>query len=191
MTSEFTEHQVKEFNRLIEQGLDKVAALHVLEGKLEEGFEVRRAEHKRNAERWAKSLPNRDDQFAPVWDCDPRYFYLSMDRILPGDFCAGEYSIVDADVEDVVAHLVYRSARTQGPWSGGDPNKTDRIAYHWAHGLGISPPLVSTSEDKVVIVGGMHRLHLARHYKANRIPLLVKTSEVPKLQAIVKTAIKR
>lgn len=191
MSDEFTEHQVKEFNRLLQRGLDKVAAMHILQGKLKEDFEVDRMAIGKEAELWAKLPESREAQFAPRWDCDPEHFYLSMDSVLPGDFDPSAYSIIDADVNDVVSHLQFGSNREEGPWSPKYRGKSAEIAYRWAHDKAVTPPLVSFFHATVTIVGGMHRLHLAKHYGATRMPLLAMTSEVPTLQTILQTASKR
>ena len=179
---------VVEFNRLVTRGLTPNVALQVMAGELDEEFEVASWKTRDEARTWAANPENREIKLVPLWDCDPSMFYLSMDGRLPTSFEASELTLVEADVADVTSHLQFLSSRSEGPWEARYESKTGGIAYRWAHGLSVTPTLVSLVGSKVTIQGGMHRFHLARHHEAARIPLLIRTSELEQLLSILKSA---
>lgn len=191
MTDKTTEEFTNELNRLVQQGLSTSVAMDVIQGERKEDFEVAAVECARRAEAWATVHTYHEASFAPKWDYDPEHFYLSMDGApLPKQINPGDFQLFCADVSDVASHLEFRSARSEGPWSEEehDEDKTAELAYRWAHGLPVTPPLISPYGEMITIVGGRHRFHLARCYGAARVQLLVRTSEFQSVRSILKSA---
>lgn len=185
VTAAFT----NELNRLRARGLSMPTAMSVIEGELDEESEVAVAENDRRAEPWAKSQENREASFTPKWDYAPQHYYRSMDgNTLPKQVNPADFQIVCADVSDVTSHLAFHSTRSEGSWSEEWQAKTAGIAYRWANGLPVTPPLIATHQEKITIVGGMHRFHLASHYAASRLPLLVRRSNLASVLSTLKSA---
>ncbi|TIO38498.1 MAG: hypothetical protein E5X98_29910, partial [Mesorhizobium sp.] len=68
-----------EINRLTALGLNVITAMDVAEGKLDEAFEVARAQEKRKVDIWCKGRKNIPVALTAIWDCDPANFYLAFD----------------------------------------------------------------------------------------------------------------
>ncbi len=188
MTDEVTEEFTNEVNRLRARGLPTTVAMEVARGDRKEEFEVALWETRKRAADWAKLPESREAKVTPKWDYDPEHFYLSMDgATLPKQINPADFELVWAEVSDVTSHLASHSTRSEDPWSE-EYEGTAEIAYRWAKGLPVTPPLISPHGEKITIVGGMHRFHLARHFATAQMPLLVRTSELQRLRSILKSA---
>jgi hypothetical protein len=179
---------VENLNRLIQRGLPIAVAMDVDAGRLDEEFEVALWTRRREAAGWAKDAANRSTKFAPAWDFEPSRFYLAFDGEKPDTVDAAALTLLQVKVDELHGALQHGSGRDNDPWSKGHRPKTAVIAYHWAKGLSVTPPLIRPSKGKVVIVGGMHRLHLARHYGAQFMPVLVWRKELEEVWPVLPSA---
>jgi hypothetical protein len=179
---------VENLNRLIGRGLPTTVAMEIDAGRLDEEFEVALWTTRREAERWAKDAANRSDTFTPVWDFDPSRFYLALDGKKPDTVDAAALTLVEVTVGELHSALQHGSGRDKDPWSEGYRSKTAVIAYRWAQGLAVTPPLISPWQGKIVIAGGMHRLHLARHYGAQSMPVLVWRKQLEEVVRVLPSA---
>ncbi|MBZ9894516.1 MULTISPECIES: hypothetical protein [unclassified Mesorhizobium] len=156
----FTAKDAAELNRLIGRGLNNLTAMAVMEGKLDEGFEVTQAEIERKAQKWGKGRKNIPKALVPGWDCDPARIYLAYDGNDPDDRPASNFALIEADMADIHPKLTYQATRDKDPWHVQYKSKSIEIGYRWVHGLRVSPPVIAEHEGEIVIVGGMHRYHL-------------------------------
>ena len=179
---------VENLNRLIARGLPTTVAMEVDAGRLDEEFEVSLWTTRREAERWAKDAANRSAAFTPVWDFDPSQFYLALDGEKPDTVDAAALTVVEVTVDEVHAALQHGSGRDKDPWSKRYREKTAVIAYRWAQGLAVTPPLIRPLKGEIVIAGGMHRLHLARHYGVQSMPVLVRRDELEEVVRVLPSA---
>lgn len=179
---------VEHLNRLIGRGLPTTVAMDVAAGRLDEEFEVTLWATRREAERWAEDAANRSATFTPIWDLEPSHFYLALDGEMPDDIDATRMAVVNVTVGDIYRALQHGSGRDMDPWSKRYRGKTSVIAYRWAKGLAVTPPLIQPWKGKVVIAGGMHRFHLAQHYGAQTIPVLMYREELDDLERLLPSA---
>lgn len=179
---------VDEINRLTALGLNVITAMDVAEGKLDEAFEVARAQEKRKVDIWCKGRKNIPVALTAIWDCDPANFCLAFDGDDPSDHASTDFILIDADVTDVGGRLTYAASRDKGPWHQRYKSKSCGIAYRWLHGRGVTPPLLGEYQGQVHIVGGMHRFHLAKHYGTTRMPFLVRRAELAAVMALIPSA---
>lgn len=179
---------VENLNRLIGRGLPTTVAMDVDAGRLDEEFEVALWTTRREAERWAKDAANRSARFTPVWDFDPSRFYLALDGEAPDTVDAAALTVVEVPVGELHGALQHGSGRDKDPWSKRYRDKTAVIAYRWAEGLAVTPPLIRQWKGEIVVAGGMHRLHLARHYGAQSMPVLVWRDELEAVARVLPSA---
>ena len=179
---------VENLNRLIGRGLPITVAMAVDAGRLDEEFEVALWTTRREAESWSKDAANRSATFTPVWDFDPSRFYLALDGEKPDTVDGAALTVVEVTVGELHGALQHGSGRDKDPWAERHRSKTAVIAYRWAQGLAVTPPLIRPLKGEIVIAGGMHRLHLARHYGAQSMPVLVWREEVDKVVRILTSA---
>lgn len=184
----FAAADVAELNRLIRRGLNNLTAMAVMDGKLDEEFEVAQADIERKAQKWGKGRKNIPEAPVPGWDCDPGRIYLAYDGDDPDDHSASDFALIEADVADVHPKLTYQATRDKDPWHRRYKSKSIEIGYRWVHGLRVSPPVIAEHEGEIVIVGGMHRYHLAHHYGAKRMPFYVPKSELAKVLELLPDA---
>jgi hypothetical protein len=179
---------VENLNRLIGRRLPITVAMEVDAGRLDEEFEVALWTTRREAERWAKDAANRSAMFTPVWDRDPARFYLALDGEKPDTFDAAALTVVEVAVGELHGALQHGSGRDKDPWAERHRSKTSVIAYRWAQGLKVAPPLIRPLKGEIVIAGGMHRFHLARHYGARSMPVLVWRVELDEVRRVLPSA---
>lgn len=179
---------VENLNRLIERGLPPAVAMDVDAGRLNEDFEVALWATRREAEGWAEDTANRTAAFTPLWDCDPARFYLAFDGERPDGVDAAGLTVIEVAVDELHGALQQGSGRDEEPWSERYRTKTAVIAYRWAQGLAVTPPLTRPFNGEIVIAGGMHRFHLARHYGARSMPVLVKREELEEVVRVLPSA---
>jgi hypothetical protein len=179
---------VENLNRLIGRGLPITVAMEVDAGRLDEEFEVALWMTRREAESWAKDAANRSATFTPVWDFDPARFYLALDGEKPDTVNGAALMAVEVTVGELHSALQHGSGRDEDPWSKRHWSKTAVIAYRWARGLAVTPPLIRPWKSEIVIAGGMHRLHIARHYGAQSMPVLVWRKELDEVVSILPAA---
>jgi len=177
-----------EVNRLIGLGLDKVTAMAVAAGKLNETFEVARAQERRDVERWCKDMNNIPTDLEAVWDTEPSRIYLAFDGDNPEDHPTTDFTLIEADVSEVDGMLTYISSRDRGPWDEPFKAKSCGIVYRWVKGLGVTPPVLTQYKQQIHIVGGVHRFHLAKHYGTTRMPFLVRRAELATVMGLLRTA---
>jgi hypothetical protein len=157
-------------------------------GRLDEEFQVALWTTRREAERWATDAANRSATFTPVWDRDPARFYLALDGEKPDTVDAAALTLVEVAVDELHGALQHGSGRDKDPWAERHRLKTGVIAYRWAQGLKVTPPLIRPWKGEIVISGGMHRFHLARHYGAQCMPVLVSWEELEVVTGILPSA---
>ncbi|ADZ68937.1 hypothetical protein [Polymorphum gilvum] len=179
---------VENLNRLIGRGLPTTVAMDVDAGRLDEEFEVALWTTRREAERWAKDAANRSAAFTPVWDFDPARFYLAFDGERPDTVDGAALTVIEVTVGELHGALQHGSGRDKDPWSIRYWEKTAVIAYRWARGLAVTPPLIRPLNGEVVIAGGMHRFHLARHYGAQTMPVLLRREELAEVVRVLPSA---
>lgn len=177
----YTMTNVENLNRLVRRGLPITVAMDVDAGRLNEEFQVALWTTRREAERWAKYPANRSVKFTPVWDLAPSRFYMALDGERQDSIDAAALTVIEVAMDELLATLQHGSGRDDDPWLEQFCSKTAGIAYCWAKGLAVTPPLIRPCSDEIVIVGGMHRLHLARHYDARSIPVLLWKEDLDKL----------
>jgi hypothetical protein len=176
---------IENLNRLIARGLPTTVAMDVIAGRLDEEFEVALWTTHREAEMWAKDAANRSATFTPVWDFAPSRFYLAFDGERPDGVDAANLTVIEVVVEELHCALQHGSGRDEDPWSEQYRSKTGSIAYRWAQRLAVTPPLIRPWKGEIVIVGGMHRFHLARHYGAHSMPVLVQREELEEVERVL------
>lgn len=179
---------VENLNRLLGRGLPITVAMNVDAGRLDEEFEVALWTTRREAESWAKDAANRSATFTPVWDFDPARFYLALDGEKPDTVDAAAMTIVEVTLGELHGALQHGSGRDKDPWAERYRSKTAMLAYRWARGLAVTPPLIRPWKGEIVIAGGMHRLHLALHYGAQSMPMLVWRYEQDEVVRILPSA---
>lgn len=179
---------VENLNRLIGRGLPTTVAMEVDAGRLDEEFEVALWTTRRAAESWAKDAANRSATFTPVWDFDAARFYLALDGEKPDTVDGAALTVVEVTVGELHGALQNGSGRDEDPWAERHWSKTAVIAYRWALGLAVTPPLIRPLKREIVIAGGMHRFHLARHYGARSMPVLVWPEELEEVVRVLPSA---
>ena len=65
----FAAADAAELIRLIGRGLNNLTAKAIMEGKLDEEFELSQAEIDRKAQKWGKGRKNIPQALVPAWDC--------------------------------------------------------------------------------------------------------------------------
>ena len=72
-------------------------------------------------------------------------------------------------------------------WTVGSPDKAARAIVHWSEGGLMTPPLlVPTSDGRLAIAGGNHRLAVARTKAVARLPILSKSVDEAWVREILK-----
>ena len=178
-----------ELNRLLERGLPASVVLGVLNGQLDEEFEVARWQEAKAVDKWCKGRKNIPVTLDAIWDLAPERFYLVLD----GEHCnaldPATIAVIEASTQEVCSKLTWISNRDKDPWHREYKSKSCGIAYRWVHGLAVTPPLLVKFEDQLHIKGGTHRYHLARHYGTDRIPFLVRKSEWMDIEKLLPSAV--
>ncbi len=178
-----------EINRLTRLGLSINTAIAVVKGELEEAFEVARAQETRAVVKWCRGKKNIPDALTAVWDERPGNFYLAFDGVSPYDTTSSDFVLIRADVDEVDRKLAKGASRVKEPWHPTYKWKSCGIAYRWVKGLGVTPPLLGESKGAILIVGGMHRFHLAKHYGTKSMPFLVRGTELQAVKALISSAV--
>ena len=179
---------INEINRLIGRGLLIGTAMKVADGTLDEEFEVACAQESREVDRWCRGRKNIPDSLTALWDLDPSKFYFAFDGDDPGDHAPADFALIEADVAEVDARLFHGVSRDKDPWHRQYKSKSCGIAYRWLHGRGVTPPLLVDHGQEIIIVGGMHRFHLAKHYGMTRMPFLVRKAKLAAVKALLSSA---
>lgn len=179
---------MEEFHRLVARGISAQTALQVLQGKADEEEAVSKAAEAVAVDTWKAAHSDPPDQLEPRWELARERFHFSLDGASAGDKRIADVAVIEADMAEVVTKLTFASTRKDDPWTGTYRIKTVKTAYRWFNGLRVTPPLIGLHEGQLNIVGGLHRFHLAKHYGATRIPLLVDRAALPTVQGILKSA---
>ena len=179
---------MEEFQRLIGRGITAQTALQVLKGEVDEEGAVSKAAEARAVHGWLAKQAEPPEHLEPQWDLAPERFHLSLDGASTGDKRIADIAIIEADMAEVVTKLTFASTRKDDPWTGTYRTKTAKTAYRWFNGLRVTPPLIGLHEGELNIGGGLHRFHLAKHYGATRIPLLVERAALPTVLGMLKSA---
>lgn len=177
-----------EFGRLMDRGLPASTALDVLNGTLNEDFEVAHVETTARAREWCAGLTTLPQGLEPRWDLAPGHFYLALDGEHPGLAGAWAWGLILADTAEVLGALTYASTRDKDPWDEGYRHKSCGTAYRWSVGLPVTPPLLAIDKTCVHIAGGMHRFHLAVACGAGEMPFLVEPAALAAIVALLPSA---
>lgn len=185
-----TPEMFENYNRLLSEGLDQGTALKVLLGELDEKTEVSIADEEKKVRAWSDVAGWSPPQsLLPIWDLLPCNFHFALDHCQPGDLNPEEYDVIHADLQEVLGLLTRHSSRVKDPWHHDHKWKSSKTVYRWKNGLGVTPPLITPTEQlKIALGGGFHRFHLAAHYNVSRIPLLVLKNQVEATKNILSTA---
>ena len=105
--------EMDEINRLLGLGLHIGTAMKVAEGRLDEAFEVARAQESKEVHRWCRGRKSIPERLKAAWDLDPSRFYLAFDGDEPGDHAAGDFMLIEADVAEVGSPLLRGQQQTQ------------------------------------------------------------------------------
>ena len=103
--------------------------------------------------------------FDVAWDLDPSSFYRVNNGADPDSVNMDEFVLIPdvslADIDGALTQYWHRTAAEV--WTVGSPDKAARVILHWSEGDLMTPPLlVPTSDGKLAIAGGNHRLAVAR-----------------------------
>lgn len=177
-----------EFRRLIDRGLPASIVLRILNGEIDEDFEVARVETTDRAREWCAGLTALPQGLQPRWDLVPERFYLALDGESPGHVAARSWVLIHANAAEVLDALTYISTRDQDPWHKEYRDKSCRIAYRWSVNLSVTPPLLTIHNTLVHIVGGMHRFHLALACGMREMPFLVEPDAQAEIVALLPSA---
>jgi hypothetical protein len=123
------------------------------------------------------------------WDLNPASFYRVYDGADPASVDENELMlIVDVPLADIDAALTPYWRRTPDEvWTVGSPDKAARAIVHWSEGGLMTPPLlVPTSDGRLAIAGGNHRLAVARTKAVARLPILSKSVDEAWVREILK-----
>lgn len=171
--------------------LTPLEAIGIAEGR-ETAAEI--LEQKRisaDAEAWASDERNLSAPREPKWDLAPERYALSLDGEHAAEF-AKHYPLIDVlwvDSGELYAKLADFAKPSSGPWSGDHRSRSIVTAYRWSIGLGVTPPFVRPHENREILIqGGNHRLRLAHHYGAAKIPILVERHEAGAVKSILPSA---
>lgn len=127
--------------------------------------------------------------FDVCWDLDPASFYRVYDGADPASVDTNELVLIpDIPLNDIDAALTpYWHRNADEVWTVGSPDKAARAIVHWSEGGLMTPPLlVPTSDGRLAIAGGNHRLAVARAKRAARLPILSKPAEEARVRKILK-----
>lgn len=175
-----------ELNRLLGRGLDVSIAFDIINGSRDEEFEVAQQMESKKAREWAAKRENIPQALTPRWDLDPSNFHLVLDGARPNSI--KNFSVVDADVPDVMHNLTAIDRLDADPWSSGFVAKSAGTAYRWKNSMPVTPPMLVPHGDRVVIPDGKHRFRLAIHYNVTRMPFLVEGADLQNTLKILTTA---
>ena len=125
--------------------------------------------------------------FEVSWDLSPASYHHALDGAKPKHVKPGELVLVWARLEDLDPVLQAYNLRTADEvWSVGDPSKAARLIVRWSEGQTMTPIWVTPTEPgKLGIVGGNHRLAIARAKGVQSLPLLVRKTELKAIRKIL------
>jgi hypothetical protein len=152
-----------------------------------------RSDERARIQKAAEAVKGRPPETWPAfdihWDLSPANFYRVFDGADPGSVTDNEHVLIlDVPLANIDAALTPYWHRTADEvWTIGDPDKAARAIVHWSEGGLMTPPLlVSTSDGRLAIAGGNHRLAVARTKGVLRLPILVKSAEAARVRQILK-----
>jgi hypothetical protein len=122
------------------------------------------------------------------WDLDQSSFYRVYDGADPDSVNTDEFVLIpDVSLADIDAALTpYWHRTAEEVWIVGSPDKAARAIVHWHEGGRMTPPLiVPTSDGRLAIGGGNHRLAVARAKGIARLPVLVKKDQETRVRQIL------
>jgi hypothetical protein len=127
--------------------------------------------------------------FEVRWDLAPTSYFHALDGEEPGHVKPDDLALVWARLEDLDRVLQCYNLRTADEvWSVGDPSKAARVIVHWSEGRAMTPVWITpTTTGTVGIVGGNHRLAVVRAKGEATLPLLVRTTELCAVRAVLPT----
>lgn len=176
------------FNDLLARGLIPLVAIEIVTGTRDETFEIERHLEQKAVKDWAKDPANTLLRPQPIWDCDSRRYYLALDGERPGTVEPSDFVLIKADLAEILERMHEMSDFSEDPWLKRFRGKTAGIAYRWAHGKGVAPPLLAPHGDRLVVRGGHHRLRLAKHHGARRIPFLTRKIDQEFISSLLSTS---
>jgi hypothetical protein len=128
------------------------------------------------------------------WDIDPSNFYRVYDGAGTKSVHTDELLVIPnvplAVVDAALTPYWHRTASEL--WTVGDPDKAARAIVHWSDGGLMTPPLlIPTSDGKLAISGGNHRLAVARAKGVGYVPILSKSQKELQVREILKFQYRR
>lgn len=163
----------EEITRLVSLGLGVTTAMDVANGVRDECFEVRRAQERAEVNNFYNNMSQIPKDLEPAWDLCRERFYLAFDGYAPNDGRMRKLELIEVDIAEVSKLLTCNASRIEHPWHEKYKRKSCGVVYRWLLALGVTPPVIRTFQNKIQIDGGMHRFHLAMHYKSKRMPFLI------------------
>jgi hypothetical protein len=118
--------------------------------------------------------------FEVKWDLSPTSYFHALDGGEPAHIKPGELELFWTSLEALDRVLQAYNLRTLDEvWAVGAPSKAARAIVHWSEGRLMTPVWVTpTAPGKLGIVGGNHRLAVARAKRVKHLPLLIRTEEL-------------
>lgn len=96
--------------------------------------------------------------------------------------------IADVSLRELDCFLCETSRQSLAEfWDIGKADKKIGVIEHWVNGGEITPCMVSPFEGEIYIVGGNHRLAVARAKGEEIVPILFDNNHSDKIRAIIKT----
>lgn len=183
------EEKMKRWLELVnEHGVSPNNAQAIVDNKMTLQEYQDRKKLRKDAGKWAKKKANRELALTPQWDLSPSNYHRSMDGEDASDFTAyGAVTVLYVDAAEMYSNLTLQSTPVKDPWSSRHRSKTQVTAYRWHIGLPVTPPFIEPHHGRIIIRGGMHRFHLARHHDTT-VPVLVEVADVVATKAILPSA---
>ncbi|AMN45041.1 hypothetical protein [Rhodoplanes sp. Z2-YC6860] len=124
--------------------------------------------------------------FVMQWDDNPSSFHFSQDGLGPGKLDLKEIGLFVARLSSLDAVLQKYNLRTPDEvWSVGDKFKAAKVIVHASEGRKFSPVWIApTSGSEVCLVGGNHRLAIARAKGVETLPLIYHKKDFTKLKPL-------
>lgn len=154
-----------------------------------------RAQERMRVRTAADAIEGRPPDLWPVfevrWDFNPLNFYRVFDGAEPTSSADNELVLIpDVSLASINSALTPYWHRTADEvWTVGSPDKTARAIVYWCEGGLMTPPLlIPTSDGKLAIAGGNHRLAVARAKLTACLPILSRSAEEKRVRQILAVA---
>jgi hypothetical protein len=156
----------------------------MMRGATQEEAEARIAERKRineEADKIAGKPISVWPPFTMKWDTRPSSFHHSQDGVNYEDLDGSGVTLMWVTLSELDAALQAWNLRTPKEiWSVGDKRKAAKVIVHCSEGRKLSPIWVCpTTPGKLGLVGGNHRLAVARTKGETEVPIIFHDKDEP------------